>query len=46
MLVLSPDGTGPGHFSLSVIEPKLKPLEGDTDVSIMWNTVAGVKNGD
>lgn len=30
---------------MSVIEPKLKPLEGDTDVSVMWNTVTGMKNG-
>ena len=35
----------PREFLLSVIEPKLKPLEGDTDVSVMWNTVTGMKNG-
>ena len=35
----------PREFLSSVMEPKLKPLEGDTDVSVMWNTVTGTKNG-
>jgi saccharopine dehydrogenase-like NADP-dependent oxidoreductase len=25
--------------------PKLQPLEGETDVCVMWNTVTGIKNG-
>lgn len=35
----------PRDFLSSVIESKLKPSEGDTDVCVMWNTVTGVKNG-
>ena len=35
----------PRDFLLSIIEPKLRPLEGDTDVCVMWNTVTGTKNG-
>jgi len=35
----------PRDFLLSVISPKLKALEGDTDVCVMWNTVTGIKNG-
>ena len=35
----------PRDFLLSVIDPKLNPLEGDTDVCVMWNTVTGTKNG-
>jgi len=35
----------PRDFLLSVISPKLKVLEGDTDVCVMWSTVAGTKNG-
>ena len=35
----------PRDFLLSIIDPKLRPLEGDTDVCVMWNTVTGVKNG-
>lgn len=35
----------PRDFLSSVIEPRLKPEEGDTDVCVMWNTVEGVKNG-
>jgi len=34
----------PRDFLLSVIGPKLKALEGDTDVCVMWNTVTGIKN--
>jgi lysine 6-dehydrogenase len=29
----------------AVIGARLKPLEGDTDVCVMWNTVSGTKNG-
>jgi len=35
----------PRDFLLSIIEPRLQPLEGDTDVCVMWNTVTGTKNG-
>ena len=35
----------PRDFLLSVITPRLHPLEGDTDVCVMWNTVDGVKDG-
>jgi len=35
----------PRDFLLAVIGPKLKALEGDTDVCVMWNTVTGTKNG-
>jgi len=35
----------PRDFLLSVIDPKLNPLEGDTDVCVMWNTVTGTKDG-
>ena len=36
----------PRDFFLSVISPKLKPLEGDTDVCVMWNTVTGTRDGE
>lgn len=35
----------PREFLLSVLEPKLLPQEGDTDVCVMWNTVKGHKDG-
>lgn len=35
----------PREFLLAMIEPRLRPLEGDTDVCIMMNTVIGTKNG-
>ena len=35
----------PREFLLAAIEPKLRPLTGDTDVCVMWNTVAGIKDG-
>jgi len=35
----------PRDFLLSIINPKLEPLESDTDVCVMWNTVTGTKNG-
>jgi len=41
------DGTRivPREFLLSRIEPRLKAEPGDTDVCIMYNTVAGIKDG-
>jgi len=35
----------PREFTASVVGAKLRPLEGDTDVCVMWNTVTGTKNG-
>jgi lysine 6-dehydrogenase len=35
----------PRDFLLSVIGPRLKRAEGDTDVCVMQNTVTGTKNG-
>jgi saccharopine dehydrogenase-like NADP-dependent oxidoreductase len=35
----------PREFLLFVIEPKLRPRAGDTDVCVMWNTVVGTKDG-
>jgi saccharopine dehydrogenase-like NADP-dependent oxidoreductase len=35
----------PREFLLAMIEPRLQPLEGDTDVCVMWNTVTGTKDG-
>jgi len=35
----------PRNFLLSIIDPKLRPLHGETDVCVMWNTVTGVKDG-
>jgi lysine 6-dehydrogenase len=35
----------PREFLLAVIEPKLRPLPGDTDICVMWNTVTGTKDG-
>ena len=35
----------PRDFILSVIGPKLKAAEGDTDICVMQNTVTGIKNG-
>jgi lysine 6-dehydrogenase len=35
----------PREFLLAVIGPKLRPIAGDTDVCVMWNTVVGMKNG-
>ncbi len=32
----------PREFTLALIEPRLQPLEGDTDVCVMWNTVTGI----
>jgi len=35
----------PRDFLLKVIVPRLQPIEGDTDVCVMWNTVDGTKDG-
>lgn len=41
------DGTRivPREFLLSLLEPKLQPGPGETDVCVMWNTVTGMKDG-
>lgn len=36
----------PRDFFLTLMEPKLKPLENDADICVMWNTVIGKKNGE
>lgn len=35
----------PRAFLLAVLEPRLQPQEGDTDICVMWNTVTGTKDG-
>jgi len=35
----------PREFLSHIMTPKLQPLEGETDVCIMWNTVIGTKDG-
>lgn len=35
----------PREFLLSIITPKLRPQEGETDVCVMYNTLEGKKNG-
>lgn len=35
----------PRDFLSTVMSPRLAPLEGDTDVCIMWNTVTGTAHG-
>ena len=35
----------PREVLLALIEPRLQPREGDTDVCVMWNTVTGMKDG-
>jgi len=35
----------PREFLSFMMTPKLKPLEGETDVCVMWNTVTGIKDG-
>jgi len=35
----------PREFLLSLITPKLQPLEGETDVCVMYNTTTGTANG-
>lgn len=34
----------PREFLSFIMTPKLKPLEGETDVCVMWNTVTGIKD--
>jgi len=35
----------PRDFLLALIEPRLLPRPGETDVCVMWNTVTGLKGG-
>lgn len=35
----------PREFLLSLITPRLQPLEGETDVCVMYNTITGTKDG-
>ena len=35
----------PREFAARIMEPELAPKEGDVDVSVMWNTVTGEKQG-
>jgi lysine 6-dehydrogenase len=35
----------PRELLLTLIEPRLQPRDGDTDVCVMWNTVIGTKDG-
>jgi saccharopine dehydrogenase-like NADP-dependent oxidoreductase len=35
----------PREFLSHLMTPKLQPLEGETDVCVMWNTVTGIKDG-
>ncbi len=35
----------PREFFLSLITPRLKPIEGETDVCVMYNTLIGTKEG-
>jgi len=35
----------PREFLSHIMTPKLQPLEGGTDVCVMWNTVTGIKDG-
>ena len=35
----------PREFLSFIMAPKLKPLEGETDICVMWNTVTGIKDG-
>ena len=35
----------PREFLSHIMTPKLQPLEGETDVCVMWNTVTGIKGG-
>ena len=35
----------PREFLLSMITPRLRPEEGETDVCVMWNSVVGKKDG-
>lgn len=35
----------PRDFLSSITTPRLQPLEGETDVCVMWNTITGTKDG-
>ncbi|GAJ12959.1 unnamed protein product [marine sediment metagenome] len=35
----------PREFLSHIMTPKLQPLENETDVCVMWNTVTGIKDG-
>jgi len=35
----------PREFLSHIMTPTLQPLEGETDVCVMWNTVTGIKDG-
>ncbi|GAG71721.1 unnamed protein product [marine sediment metagenome] len=35
----------PREFLSHIMTPKLQPLEGETDVCVMWNTLTGIKDG-
>lgn len=35
----------PREFFISVVEPRLLPRKGDTDVCVMWNTATGERDG-
>jgi len=35
----------PREFLSHIMTPKLQPLEGETDVCVMWNTVTGIEDG-
>ena len=35
----------PREFLSHIMTPKLQPLESETDVCVMWNTVTGIKDG-
>jgi saccharopine dehydrogenase-like NADP-dependent oxidoreductase len=35
----------PRDFLFTLLEPRLRPAVGDTDVCVMWNTVTGRKDG-
>jgi saccharopine dehydrogenase-like NADP-dependent oxidoreductase len=35
----------PRELLSHIMTPKLQPLEGETDVCVMWNTVTGIKDG-
>jgi lysine 6-dehydrogenase len=35
----------PREFMLFLLKPKLRPNQGETDICVMWNSVAGTENG-
>ena len=35
----------PREFMLTLLKPKLRPLPGETDICVMWNTVKGRQQG-